>query len=112
MNALNVPGPDRRGSLTAPAGMVAAAAGLTASDARAADAAPGSSLTEAVLAAFQTHRVAAIGDAHASQEIHDLLLTMLSDPRLYGAANDIVVELGNAVRRPAHGSSCLRAGSS
>ena len=44
MNALNVPRPDRRGSLTAPAGMAAAAAGLTASDAQAAAAAPGSSL--------------------------------------------------------------------
>jgi len=82
VNELNVPGPDRRGSLTAPAGMAAAA--------------PGSSLTEAVLAAFQTHRVVAIGDAHAGQEIHDLLLTMLSDPRLYGAASDIVVEFGDA----------------
>jgi hypothetical protein len=57
---------------------------------------PGSSLTEAVLAAFQTHRVVAIGDAHASQELHDLLLTMLSDPRLYGPANDIIVEFGSA----------------
>jgi hypothetical protein len=56
----------------------------------------GSSLIEAVLAAFQAHRVVAIGDAHASQEVHDLLLTMLSDPRLYGAASDIVVEFGNA----------------
>ena len=96
MNALAVPGPDRRGSLTAPADMAAAAAGLTASDAQAAAAAPGSSLTEAVLAAFQTHRVVAIGDAHAGQEIHDLLLTMLSDPRLYGGANDIIVEFGDA----------------
>ena len=96
MNALNVRGPDRRGSPTASAG-TAAAAGLTApDDAQAATAAPGSSLIEAVLAAFQTHRVVAIGDAHASQEVHDLLLTMLSDPRLYGAASDIIVEFGNA----------------
>ena len=97
MNAPNVPGPDRRGSLTAPAGTAAAAAGLTApDDAQAATAAPGSSLIEAVLAAFQAHRVVAIGDAHAGQEVHDLLLTMLSDPRLYGAASDIIVEFGNA----------------
>ena len=96
MNALKVPGPDRRGSLAAPAG-TAAAAGLTApDDAQAAPAAPGSSLIEAVLAAFQAHRVVAIGDAHAGQEVHDLLLTMLSDPRLYGAASDIIVEFGNA----------------
>src|SRR3984885_11753028 len=53
-------------------------------------------LIEAVLAAFQAHRVVAIGDAHAGQEVHDLLLTMLSDPRLYGAASDIIVEFGNA----------------
>jgi len=65
-------------------------------DTQAATAAPGSSLIEAVLAAFQAHRVVAIGDAHASQEVHDLVLTMLSDPRLYGAASDIIVEFGNA----------------
>ncbi len=97
MNAVNVPGPDRRGSPTASAGPAAAAAGLTApDDAQAATAAPGSSLIEAVLTAFRTHRVVAIGDAHANQEVHDLLLTMLSDPRLYGAASDIIVEFGNA----------------
>jgi hypothetical protein len=96
VNALGGPGPNRRGSPTASADTTAAAAGLTASDAQAAATAPGSSLTEAVLAAFQTHRVVAIGDAHAGQEIHDLLLTMLSDPRLYGVANDIVVEFGDA----------------
>src|SRR5580704_18153440 len=49
-NAPSVAGPDRRGSVTAPA------------------AAPGSSLIEAVLVAFQAHRVVAIGDAHAGQE--------------------------------------------
>jgi hypothetical protein len=67
VNAPSVPGPGQGGSLTAPAG-TAAAAGLTApDDAQAATAAPGSNLIEAVLAAFQAHRVVAIGDAHASQ---------------------------------------------
>jgi hypothetical protein len=95
VNAPNAPGPDQRGSQAAPA--AAAAAGLTApDDTRAATTAPGSSLIEAVLAAFQAHRVVAIGDAHACQEVHDLLLTMLSDPRLYGAASDLIVEFGNA----------------
>src|ERR1039458_7771666 len=92
VNAPNVPGPDQRGSLTAPAGTAAAARGLTAPADTAATAAPGSSLIEAVLAAFQAHRVVAIGDAHASQEVHDLLLTMLSDPRLYGAASAFIRE--------------------
>ena len=97
MNAPSVPGPGRRGSLTVPAGTAAAAVEPTApDDAQAATAAPGSSLIEAVLAAFQAHRVVAIGDAHAGQEVHELLLTMLSDPRLYGAASDIIVEFGNA----------------
>jgi hypothetical protein len=97
VNAPSGPGPDRRESLTAPAGAAAAAPGPTApDDTQAVATAPGSSLIEAVLAAFQTHRVVAIGDAHASQEVHDLLLTMLSDPRLYGAASDIIVEFGNA----------------
>ena len=97
MNAPSVPGPDRCGSLTAPVGSTAAAAGLTAPhDAQAVATVPGGSLIDAVLAAFQTHRVVAIGDAHACQEVHDLLLTMLSDPRLYGAASDIIVEFGNA----------------
>jgi hypothetical protein len=58
-----------------------AAAGFTApDDAQAATtAAPGRSLTEAVLAAFQAQRVVAIGDAHASQEVHDLV-TSASQP--------------------------------
>ena len=68
----------------------------TPDDAQAATATPGSSLIEAVLAALQAHRVVAVGDAHAGQEVGDLLLTMLSDPRLYGAASDIIVEFGNA----------------
>jgi hypothetical protein len=97
LNAPSVPGPGRRGSLTVPAGTATAAAGPTApDDAQAVATVPGGSLIEAVLAAFQTHRVVAIGDAHASQEVHDLLLTMLSDPRLYGAASDVIVEFGNA----------------
>jgi hypothetical protein len=98
VNAPSVLEPDRRGSRTAPAGAAAAAAGLTPpDDAQAVAAAPGGSLIELVLAAFQTHQVVAIGDAHASQEAHDLLLTMLSNPRLYGAANDIIVEFGAAL---------------
>src|SRR5580700_6487304 len=44
VNALNVPGPGRRGSLTVAAGLAAAVAGATAPDAQAAAAAPGSSL--------------------------------------------------------------------
>jgi hypothetical protein len=39
--------------------------------------------------------VVAVSDFHGGQETHDLLLTMLSDPRLYGTVNDIIFEIGN-----------------
>jgi hypothetical protein len=44
----------------------------------------------------RTHRLVAISKSHGAQEIGDQLLTLLSDPRLYGVVNDIVVEFGNA----------------
>jgi hypothetical protein len=107
----NVPGLNRRGFLGASAVAAGLGAGLAASGpaaagtagprAAAASTASGSpgqaatSLTEAVLAAFRTHRVVAISDTHGGQETHDLLLTMLSDPRLYGTVNDIIFEIGN-----------------
>jgi hypothetical protein len=50
VNAPSVPGPGRRGSLTAPAGTAAAAGPTAPDDAQAAIAAPGISLIEAVLA--------------------------------------------------------------
>jgi len=96
-----VPGLDRRGFLTtAAAGL--GAAGLATSGAAAASASSGSqgksgsSLTEAVLAAFRTNRLVAISDSHQGQETHDLLMTLISDPRLPGVVNDIVVEFGDA----------------
>jgi hypothetical protein len=107
-----MPGLNRRGFLTASAAAAAgvgAVTALTAPSAVAAGTSPGSGtasgspgqsaagLTEAVLAAFQTHQLVAISDSHAGQETHDLLLTMLSDPRLYGVVNDVIVEFGNAL---------------
>jgi len=90
LNAPSVPGPDRGGSPTAPAG-TAAAAGLTAPDgAQAAATAPGSSLIEAVLTAFQAHRVVAVGDAHACQEVGDLLPAAVRDS---AAATGLVLGL-------------------
>jgi hypothetical protein len=97
------PGLNRRGFLTASAAAAAGlGAGLAAPGAAAASTAPGNpgqaatSLTEAVLAAFRTRPLVAISDTHGGQETHDLLLTMLSDPRLYGTVNDIIFEIGNA----------------
>ena len=108
----DVPGPNRRGFLTASAAAAAGlgAAGCTASGATSASAAPGSpgrsggslsrsggSLTEAVLAAFRTGRLVGLAEEHQLQEHHDLLQTLISDPRLPGVVDDIVVEFGNAL---------------
>jgi hypothetical protein len=57
----------------------------------------GGGLSDWVLAAFGRHRLVALGEAHDSQEEHDLLHTLISDPRLPGVVNDIVVEFGNAL---------------
>jgi hypothetical protein len=96
----NLPGLNRRGFLAAAAAGLGAA-GLVASGAATASASAGTGtqagLTEAVLAAFQTHRLVAISDSHQLQETHDLLTTLISDPRLPGVVNDIVVEFGNAL---------------
>jgi hypothetical protein len=102
VNIQNGTGLNRRGFLAASAAAAGlGAAGLVASEAAAASAASrgaqdGTNLTDAVLEAFQTHRVVAVSDSHAEQDVHDLLLTMLSDSRLYGAVDDIIVEFGDA----------------
>jgi hypothetical protein len=57
----------------------------------------GGNLTEAVLAAFRTSRLVGLGETHGLQEHHDLLQTLISDPRLPGVVDDIVVEFGNAL---------------
>jgi len=96
----NLPGLNRRGFLTASAAGLGAP-GLAAPSAAAASAAPGrrgrSGLTDAVLAAFRTRPLVALGEAHILQEHHDVLQTLISDPRLPGVVNDIVVEFGNAM---------------
>lgn len=102
----NVPGLNRRGFLTASAASAAAVAGLGAAGlavpgAAAASAAPGSpgqsDLTDAVLAAFRASRLVSMGEAHILQEHHDVLQTLISDPRLPGVVDDIVVEFGNSL---------------
>jgi hypothetical protein len=102
VNIPNGTGLNRRGFLAASAAVAGlGAAGLVASEATAASAASrgaqdGTNLTDAVLEALQTHRVVAVSDSHAAQDVHDLLLTMLSDSRLYGSVDDIIVEFGDA----------------
>jgi hypothetical protein len=57
----------------------------------------GRGLADAVLAAFKTHRLVGLGEAHALQNHHDALTLLLTDPRLPGVVDDIVVEFGNAL---------------
>jgi hypothetical protein len=54
----------------------------------------------ALVRAFRRHAVVAVGETHRIQEMHDFLTRLLRDPRLAGAADDIVVEFGNARYQP------------
>lgn len=75
------------------------AAGLTASctTGGAGSAAAGLPLADAVLAALKTHRLVGLGEIHDLQTHGDALALLLSDPRLAGVVDDIVVEFGNAL---------------
>jgi hypothetical protein len=88
---------------TAAAGVGAAcAAGLTgcATGVSGSQAAPGRGIADAVLEAFKTHRLVGLGEAHNLQNHHDALTLLLTDPRLPGVVDDIVVEFGNALYQP------------
>lgn len=51
---------------------------------------------EAILTAFRTHAVVALGDAHGNEQLHAVRLSLIRDARFAAAVNDIVVEFGNA----------------
>lgn len=69
--------------------------------AQAAGTAPaGLDFVEAVLAAFNTHRLVGLGEAHGLQNHHDALNTLLNDPRVPAVIDDIVVEFANALYQP------------
>ncbi len=72
---------------------------LTTSSAGRADAAA-RDLNQAVLAAFERHRLVAIGESHGQQEHGDAQQMLLADPRLPQVVDDIVVEFGNALYQP------------
>ncbi|MFI6793049.1 hypothetical protein ACIBG4_37535 [Nonomuraea sp. NPDC050383] len=79
---------------------VTGAAGLlTASTPRVA-ATPTPNLNQAVLAAFQHHRLVALGESHGLQEHGDAQQLLLADPRFPQVVDDIVVEFGNALYQP------------
>lgn len=50
----------------------------------------------AIVEAFRSHLIVAIGDAHGNQQAQSFLKTLVRDPRFSAIANDIVIEFGNA----------------
>ena len=54
----------------------------------------------AVVAAFDTFRVVALGDAHGTKDLNDFVLALVSNPGFTGVANDIVVECLNSRLQP------------
>jgi uncharacterized protein (TIGR03435 family) len=51
---------------------------------------------EGVLDAFRTHAVVAISDPHGNQQQHDVLMTLVQQPRFFQIVDDIVIEGANA----------------
>ncbi|MGI4827474.1 MAG: hypothetical protein ACRYFU_04675, partial [Janthinobacterium lividum] len=45
--------------------------------------------------AFKTYEIVAMPAVHGEKDMDDLILSLLRDPRLPAAVNDIVVECGN-----------------
>jgi hypothetical protein len=52
---------------------------------------------DAVLDAFEAHRLVAYGEVHGLQEGHDALAALLTDPRFHDVVDDVVIELGNSL---------------
>jgi hypothetical protein len=50
----------------------------------------------AIIDAFRTHSIVALGDNHRNRQCHDFRLALIRDPRFASAVNDIVVEFGSA----------------
>ena len=51
---------------------------------------------DGIVEAFRTHQVVTLPGGHGSKPAHDLLLTILRDPRIQGTLTDIVVEFGTS----------------
>jgi hypothetical protein len=104
VSARGLPDLSRRRFMTASAAGAGAAsvAGLAAACTTGQAAGPGHpargrGLGDTVLDAVTTHRLVGLGEAHDLQDHHDALTLLLTDPRLPGVVNDIVVEFGNAL---------------
>src|SRR5260221_61837 len=56
--------------------------------------------TRAILAAFDTFRVVAIGDYHGTKDLNDFVLSLVRHPAFPNVVNDIVVEGTNSFLQP------------
>ena len=50
----------------------------------------------AIVDAFRSHRIVALGDNHGNEQGHRFRLSLIRDPRFAAAVDDIVVEFGSA----------------
>ncbi|MGE0554212.1 MAG: hypothetical protein AB7R55_12350 [Gemmatimonadales bacterium] len=50
-----------------------------------------------ILGAFERARVVAIGESHGHEELHQLVIRLLEDPRAQGLIDDLAVEWGNGL---------------
>jgi hypothetical protein len=50
----------------------------------------------AIVDAFRSHRIVALGDNHGNEQGHTFRLSLIRDPRFAAAVDDIVVEFGSA----------------
>jgi len=54
----------------------------------------------AILEAFKSRSIVAIGELHGHRERQDFLHTLVADPGFASVVNDIVIELGNSAHQP------------
>jgi hypothetical protein len=51
---------------------------------------------KAIIEAFRTHDIVALGDSHGNEQVHAVRSRLVQDPRFGEVVDDIVVEFGNA----------------
>jgi hypothetical protein len=78
---------------------VAQTPGGTVSGANAGDPQPVDA-TRAILSAFETFRVVALGDRHGTKDLNDFTLSLVRHPAFPTVVNDIVVECTNSLLQP------------
>jgi hypothetical protein len=50
----------------------------------------------AIVRAFDTYPLVAIGENHRNRQVHDFIVSLVSDPRFLQKVDDLVVEFGSA----------------